>query len=128
MTDLTNRAVEEVQGFVQTYKPLLEISGIRTIEDAQILATILDISINHVKKNYNELSIDWKAWSVVVVKKLHEGKKFKYEEDITTTIDDFIIYWKTNYGDYCNNLAMFASDFDKDLGFIYKYIHEKIGS
>jgi hypothetical protein len=85
-------------------------------------------SINYVKKNHNELSVDMKAWCVVVVKKIHERKKFEYEEDITTTIDDFITYWKTNYGDYCNNLAMFASDFDKDLGFIYKYIHEKIGS
>lgn len=128
MTDLTNRTAEEVHGFVQIYKPLLEIAGIRKIEDIQILAIIFDVSINYIKKNHNELSIDWKAWCVIVVKKIHERKKFKYEENIITTIDDFITYWRTNYDDYCNNLAMSASEFDKDLGFIYKYTHEKIGS
>ena len=128
MTDLTNRTAEEVHKLIETYKPLLEIAGIRKIEEAQILAIIFDLSIKYVKNNYNDLSVDWKSWSVIVVKKIHESKKFKYEEKIITTIDDFITHWKTNYNDYCDNLAMFASEFDRDLGFIYKYVYKEIGS
>jgi hypothetical protein len=128
MTDLTNKTVEEINALIKLYAPVLEVSGVKEIEKIKILAIIFDVSVNYIKEKHNDLSIDWKAWSVVVVKNTHRKRNFKYVENITTTIDEFITYWKTNYNNYCDNLAIFASEIDRDLGFVYKYLHEKIGS
>lgn len=125
MIDLTNKTVENVDTLIKLYAPVLDILGVKTIEEIQIFAIIFDISVKHIKEKHNDLDVDWKAWSVVVVKKTHTLKKFEYVENIITTIDEFITYWRINYNNYCDNLAIFASEFDRDFGFVYKYLHEK---
>jgi hypothetical protein len=122
MTDLTNRNIEEANILFEKYKPVLEVSNIRNIEDAKILAIVYDVSVKHIKENHNQLNIDWKAWCMVVVNKLFLIKKFKTEEQIIKTIDAFVEYWKNEYQSYCNDLAMFASEYDRDNGFVFRYI------
>ena len=120
MTDLTNKSAKEVNEFIQIYTPLLEYA--RHKEDIPLLAIIFDISIKYIKEKHNNLSVDWKSWSVFVVKKLYFNKKIKSEEDVKKIIDDFIDYWKKEYKEYCNNLGMYTSVYDRDRGFVYKYL------
>jgi hypothetical protein len=128
MTDLTNRSAKEVNEFIQIYTPLLEHADAKHKEDIPLLAIIFDISIKYIKEKYNNLNLDWKCWSVFVTKEHFLNKKIKSEENIKETIDSFIEHWKKEYKEYCNNLGMYASEYDRDRGFVYEYLLKKIGS
>jgi hypothetical protein len=125
MTDLTNRTVEEVNQLIQKYAPVLELSHAKSKEEIPILAIIYDISVKYIKDWHNNLTVDWKSWCVLVIKEQFHNKKIQSEADIVQTINDFIKYWSENYKTYCNNLGMYASEYDRDRGFVYKYLIEK---
>lgn len=123
MIDLTNKSIDEINGLIQKYASVLEL--IHQREQIPYLAYIIDIAVNHIKEKHNYLSIDWKAWSVVVIKKLFLDKKINNESDIIKSIDDFIEYQKNEYQNYLNDLAMFTSEYDRDLGFVWGYVCKK---
>lgn len=125
MTDLTNRTVEEVNVLIQKYAQVLEVSEVKNILDAQILVIIIDVAIQYINQNYSDLHKDWKTWCIIVLKKLI--KKISTEEDVKKCVDDFITYYKSEYHNYINDLGIFASEFDRDEGFINVFVNKKIG-
>lgn len=123
MTDLTNRKVEEVNALLQKYTPILEVSNIKTLQDAQIFVIIIDVAIKHIEEKHRELDKDWKAWSVVALKK--QFKKLHTEEEVKASIDDFVEYHKTEYQNYIGEMNGFG--YDLQSGFVHRYITKKIG-
>jgi hypothetical protein len=101
----------------------LEYSGVRTVIDAQLFAIMLDVAIKYLQENHKDLNSDWKAWSVIVLKK--QFKKIRTEEDIKKTINNFIEYYQNEYQNFIDDLGMFASEYDRDLGFVSRFLHKK---
>jgi hypothetical protein len=124
MIDLTNKTVEEVNALIQKHAPVLELFVKHHEKQIPILAYVFDLAINHIKTNHIDLTIDWKVWSVFVVGKYFLGNKIVNESDISKTIDDFIVYWKAEYQEYCDGLGMFASEYDRDRGFVYVFLNK----
>ena len=121
MIDLTNRTTEDVNKLIQKYATLLEVADMKKQDDAPLLAIIFDVGINFIKANHNDLTKDWKAWSMVVIKyKYYEGK-IKTEDDIRKIIDGFVNFWKAEYKKYCSD-TFSATEYDRDRGFIHKYL------
>ena len=125
MTDLTNRTTIEIDELVKLYAPALQVSNIKKPEELYLFAIIIDVAAKHIKNKYDDLSVDWKSWCVIAVKLAHEKKKFKYEEEIIKVIDDFVNYSKEEYGNYCSDIALFSSEYSRDLGFVYQFINKK---
>jgi hypothetical protein len=121
MIDLTNKNIDLL---VQKYTPVLELI-VGHKQQLPYLVVVFEIAVTHIKEKHNELTVDWKAWAVFVIKKLFLNKKITNEREVTETIDEFILYWKENYKSYCDNLAMFASEYDRDRGFVYGYLSKK---
>lgn len=121
MIDLTNKTVEEINGLIQKYTSVLEL--IEEQERIPYLAYIIDIAVNHIKNAHSDLTIDWKAWCIVVLTKLFS--KIKKEGNISEIIDDFVAHYKKEYQNYCDDLALFASEYDRDYGFCYRYVLKK---
>jgi hypothetical protein len=124
MTDLTNRTIKEVDELIQKYNQLLEVSGVKTLIDAQILVIIIDVAIKHIEEKYKNLSKDWKAWTVVVLKNLR--KKINNDDDVKKIIDEFVGYYALEYQKYVDDLV-WHNEIDRDWGFVHGYINKKIG-
>ena len=116
MIDLTNRTVDEVNELIKKYINLLEL--IRQQQEIPYLAVIIDVGIKYVKEKYQDLELDWKAWSIVYLKNKYLKGKLKKESEIPDLIDDFIKHYKDKYKEYIDGLGMSASDFDRDYGFV----------
>jgi hypothetical protein len=119
MIDLTNRSVEEVNGLILKYASILELLK---PQHQPSMAVILEVSINHVKETYPTLELDWKAWSIVCLKNKYLKGQVKKESDIPAIIAEFIKHFKDDYADYIQHLGMSATEFDRDYGFVCKYI------
>lgn len=124
MIDLINKSVAEVEILIQKYGSLLEVSGLKTVLDAQLLAIIIDIAVNHIQENHKDLNKDWKAWTVVALKNLQ--KRIKTDEDVKNNADEFINHYKNEYQKYVDDLVWY-SEYDRDWGFVHRYLHKKIG-
>jgi len=120
MIDLTNKTVEEINGLIQKYSNVLQLFK---PQEQPHFAYIINVAVNHIKENYPELPIDWKAWAVVTLKK--QISKVGSESDIKKILDDFIVYYTTDYQKYIDGLGLFASEYDRDLGFVHTYLHKK---
>mgnify|MGYP001022825929 CR=1 FL=1 len=125
MTDLTNRTAHEVNELIQKYAPVLEVSGVKTVIDAQILVILVDIAVKYIQEKYNNISTDLKAWSVVAVKQ--SRKKIKTEADVKKIIDDFIEYYKTEFEQYRATMCDYPL-VDLECNFVHSFTHKKIGS
>lgn len=125
MIDLTNRTVEEINGLIQKYTPLLELF-VRQQNHIPYLAVVIDVGINYLKTTYNQMTIDWKSWTMVLLKEEYLRKIIKSEADIPKEIDDFIVFHNENYENYVKDTVA-ASDYDRERGFIYMYLN-KMGS
>jgi hypothetical protein len=119
MIDLTNKNVEEVNALIQKYASVLELIK---PQYQPFLAVILDIAVSYIKENHNDLPLDWKAWSIVVLKNKYFSGKVHKESDIPVIIADFIKHFKDNYADYIQQLGMSATEFDRDYGFVCRYM------
>ncbi len=118
MTDLTNEIgnipAKDIQELYTKYEPLFEF--IKDKKEIPYLIVVFDWGIKYIKENYSDLDIDWKAWSIVYLK--HKYDLLSKKEDIYKYIDDFIKHYKEKYESYVKNLGMYASDFDRDYGFV----------
>jgi hypothetical protein len=121
MIDLTNRTIDEINELIQKYISVLEL--IKQQKQIPYLAIVIDVGIKYVKEKYQDLELDWKAWSIVYLKHKYLRGKIKKESDIPNLIDDFIKYYKDKYKSYVDNLGMSTSDFDRDYGFVCAYIN-----
>jgi len=123
MIDLTNKTTEEVNALIQKYAPVLELFA-RQQNHIPYLAVIIDTGVNYLKTAYNEMTIDWKSWIIVLLKELYLRKLIKNVADVSKEIDDFIVYHNEKYVNYINDVVA-ASDYDRDRGFIYMYLNKK---
>jgi hypothetical protein len=123
MIDLTNKTTEEVNALIQKYVDVLRF--IKPQKEIPYLAVVLDVGIAHVKENFKDLQLDWKAWSIVYLKNKYLDGKLKKEQDIPALINGFVNHYKDNYQEFINNLGMFSSDFDRDYGFVCQYLNKK---
>ncbi len=132
MIDLINKIdklikddINSIQTLVDKYSSVLNETKIE--KNIPYLAYIIDVSINYINNNHKELPKDWKTWSVIVIKRLFLDGKIKKEVDIPNIIEDFIGYYKQEYEKYCENIIA-ATEFDRDNGFIFRYMEIKNGS
>ena len=132
MTDLISKIdkiikddIDSIQVLVTKYKSVLQET--RVEKNIPYLAYIINVSINHINAKHKNLSKDWKAWSVIVIKNLFLDGKIIKEKDIPNIINDFIGYYTAEYDNYCENIIA-ATEFDRDNGFMFKYIKIKNGS
>jgi len=131
MTDLTNKVdkiikedVNSLQAIVNKFSTVLQ----NTLPEKEIpyLAYVIDASVNHINQNHKDLSPDWKAWAVVIIRKQYLKGKLKKDADIIKIIDEFVVFWKSDYEKYCKNIIA-ATEYDRDRGFVFRY-EKKIGS
>lgn len=132
MTDLTNKVDEliktnrdSIQATVNKFVTILQ--GTLPEKNIPYLAYIIDICVNHINDVHKDLSKDWKAWAVLVVRNSYLNGTIKKDEDIVKIIDEFIVFWKSDYKKYCGDIIS-ASEYDRDRGFVYVFLNKKIGS
>lgn len=116
MIDLTNKNVDEL---INKHAQLLQ--GLRK-ENIPQMAYILDIAIPHIQTNHLPLKPEWKAWVFMVLKKLQEKNKLKVDKDVFKYIDDFVKFSNENYNNYLTEIVISTSDYDRDYGFMLKYL------
>ena len=130
MTDLTNKigniSVADMQVLYTKYTPLAEFIG-KYKDQVPYLLYVIDAGVEYIKKTYVDLSVDWKAWAIVYLKHMYLKGHLKKEEDISATIDEFVKHYNEDYKSYIDDLALSASEFDRDYGFVCKYIWKKNG-
>jgi len=132
MTDLINKVdeliateIDAVQAIVNMYTDVLQ----GTLPEKQIpyLGYLIDVCVKHIKENHNDLSVDWKAWAVLMVRNMYLDGIIKTEEEIGENIDNFIKFKDADYKKYCDDIIA-STEYDRDRGFMHKYIKKKIGS
>lgn len=120
---LINKTPEEINALIQKWLPALQDSKVAPEHYLQI-AHIIDITTEHLKKQYNDLTPEWKAWCMVMLRELYKKNKISSDLDITNIIDDFINEYNLNYESYCSYMAS-ASEYDQQRGFVHGYILKK---
>jgi len=125
MIDLTNKTVDEINGLIQKYAPLMEL--IKNKKEIPYLAYVIDVAIKHIETNHKEAHIDQKSWAATIVKWQYLDGKIKKESDITQTIDEFFQYIKDELQTFIGNMIP-ASQYDLEAAFAHQFIHKKNGS
>jgi hypothetical protein len=123
MTDLTSKTPEELNTLIQKYLPVLQQIKVSPVLYQQ-LAYIFDVATIHIKQKYSDLTPEWKAWCMVVLRDLYKKNKISTDLDITSIIDDFINDYNLNYESYCSYMAS-ASEYDQQRGFVHGYTLKK---
>lgn len=128
MTDLINNVDEKIkldinsiQALINKYTSILQ--EILPEKEIPYFAYIINISVEYINKNHKNIPKDWKAWSVIVVMKKYLDGKIKTDQNILDTINDFLIFWKSDYKKWCKDIIS-ATEYDKDRGFMYKFLHK----
>jgi methyl coenzyme M reductase subunit C-like uncharacterized protein (methanogenesis marker protein 7) len=131
MTDLTNKVdklikedVNSIQAIVNKFSDVLK----KTKPEREIpyLAYVINVCVNYINENHKDLSADWKAWAVIIVRNQYLKGKLKNDDDIPKTIDGFLTFWDKEYKKYCEDIIA-VTEYDRDRGFVFKY-EKKIGS
>lgn len=122
MRDLTSRTIQEINELVQKYKHVLEISGIKTIDNIKIFAVVIDIAIKHIEEKHSNINTDLKAWSVVAVKK--SLNKLKTENDVKELIDDFIEYYNAEFEQYLATMCEYPL-IDLECDFVHRFVQKR---
>lgn len=122
---VNNLNLNRVDVLHQKYQQFLhEFRGEKNVLERLYL---VDISVNYLKTNYIAESKNLKSWAVVVVFRLYKHDKTT-EADVYKIIDDFVANYKKHIQAYIEDIAMFASDYDREVGFITYYLEKIKGS
>jgi hypothetical protein len=126
MTDLINRVNNLESGvvaaLVEKYKEPLQEAGLKSAEDVPYLAFVINLSVNYINAKHSEENAEWKAWGVVLIKRLFETEKVKTKEEIFEHLNKFYDYKKSEYEKYVSNIAMYSDEYWRDVYFIDKYV------
>jgi len=131
MTDLTNKIdnliktdVDSIQQLINKYVSVL--GTIKIPNDVPYIAYLINESEVFLNEKHGDLPPDWKAWSVVVVKRyyLTSDRNLNNDEDIPKIIDEFILHYKSDYVKYCENIIA-PTEYDRDSGFVINYLRKK---
>ena len=132
MIDLINRVdewiktdINSVQEIVNKYTSILQ--DILPEKNIPYLAVIIDTSIQYLNGSHGKITKDWKAWSVLLIKKLFENDKLKKEKEIHLIIDEFLEYKENEYNKWCIDIIS-VNEYERDRGFLYKFYWKKIGN
>jgi len=132
MTDLTNRVdewiktdINGVQELVNKYSSVLQ--GTLPEKNIPYLAVIINTCVLFLNNTHPNINKDWKAWSVLLIKKLFEVGGLKKEGDIHLIIDEFIDFKEKEYKKYCDDIIT-VTEYDRDRGFMFRFYLKKIGS
>jgi len=131
MTDLINRVDEWIktdinglQEIVNKYADVLK--DVLPEKNVPYVAVIINSCVHFLNETYPDLDADWKAWSVLLIKKMFEENKLEKEADIHLTIIEFLEYKDAEYEKYCKNIVS-VSDYERDRGFFYRFFWKKTG-
>lgn len=123
MIDLiNNKTVEEINGLIQKYVPLLELT--KNKKDIPNLAYVIDVAIKHIQANHKEAHVDQKSWAVCVVRWQYLDSKINNELDITNTIDEFFQYIIDEFQNFTHNTISISS-YDLEAAFAFHFINKK---
>jgi hypothetical protein len=123
MTDLTSKTPEELNTLIQKYLPVLQQIKVSPVLYPQ-LAYIFDVATKYILEKHNELTPEWKTWTMFVLKELFTKSKIRSDLDVTNIIEDFVNEYNLNYESYCSYMVS-ASDYDQQRGFVHSYILKK---
>jgi|ERR1035437_570958 hypothetical protein len=123
MIDSISKTPEELNTLIQKYLPVLQEIKVSPVLYPQ-LAYIFDVATKYIFEKHNDLTFEWKAWTMFVLKELFTKSKIGNDLDITNTIDDFINNYNLNYESYCDYMAS-ANEYDQQKGFVHGYILKK---
>jgi hypothetical protein len=123
MTDLTSKTPEELNTLIQKYLPVLQQIKVSPVLYQQ-LAYIFDVATKYILEKHNELTPEWKTWTMFVLKELFTKSKIRSDLDVTNIIEDFVNEYNLNYESYCSYMVS-ASDYDQQRGFVHSYILKK---
>jgi len=121
MVDLTNKTIDEINALIQKYASALELLK---PQYQPYMAYIIHAAYTHLETQYKDLNKDWKSWTIVVLKNLYH--KINNDTDIQKTIDEFVVYYKSEYDKYIKDL-IWHNEIDRDWGFVHAFINKKIG-
>ena len=121
MIDITNKSTEEINLLIQTYSHVLEI--VKYQEKVPYIAVVVDIAFKHIANCYNDLTSDWKAWSVYVVEELCDI--INNETEVKDIINEFNEYKQKEYQKFLDDVAMFVSEYDRDWAFVHAFMKSK---
>jgi hypothetical protein len=123
MIDLTSKTPEQINALIQKWLPALQESKV-PVEHYLQIAYIFDIATPYIKEKYSDLTPEWKAWCMVVLRDLYKKNKINVDDDITNIIDDFFNDFNLNFESYCSYMVS-ASEYDQQRGFVHGYILKK---
>ena len=123
MIDLTSKTPEELNTLIQKYLPVLQQIKVSPVLYPQ-LAYIFDVATKYILEKHNELTPEWKTWTMFVLKELFTKSKIRSDLDVTNIIEDFVNEYNLNYESYCSYMVS-ASDYDQQRGFVHSYILKK---
>lgn len=86
------------------------------------LMVVIEIAVPYLKINYPDLSRDWKAWVMVMLRDWLDN--IGSESNIVRCIDGFINYYKTQYQRYITEVGYYTCDYDRDYGFVRSFLYE----
>jgi hypothetical protein len=125
MIDLTNKVdeliktdIDSIQAIVNKFATILQET--KSEKDIPYLAYIIDISVNHINNHHKNIPKDWKAWSILIIKNKYFRGILKTDIDVIKIIDNFFIFWNSDYEIYCKNIIS-ATEYDRDRGFVFKF-------
>lgn len=125
MIDLTNKTIDEINGLIQKYAPLLELT--KNKKEISYLAYVLDVAIKYIEANHKEKHKDQKAWAATIVRWQYLDGYIKKESDIIETIDEFFQYVNDEFQAYAGNMVA-VSPHDLETGFAFQFVLKKNGS
>jgi len=125
MNDLINKLNPNlIKDWLGKYHQFLQ--HIHDPKEFPLFLYIIDSSINYIKEKYPDVSSEWKAWTMILIKKLHSQDMLKTEDDIFNNIKGFLKYKEDKYDIYLNNVGMYVNEYYRDCYFIDQYIKEMV--
>ena len=128
MTDLINRVNNLESGVVaaliEKYREPLQEADLKSAEDAPYLAFTINLSVNYINAKHKDQPPEWKAWGVVLIKRLFEIEKVKTKKEVFEQIDKFYEHKKSEYEKYVSNIAMYSDEYWRDVYFVDKYVKQ----
>lgn len=123
MIDLTSKTPEEINALIQKHFAALHESKF-AVEHYLQLAYIIEVATTYLKENPHDLTPEWKAWCMIVLRDMYKKNKINKDSDITDIIVDFVNHYNLNYESYCSYMVS-ANEYDQQRGFVHGYILKK---
>ena len=109
-----------IENLIRSYENLLDNHFPKTPIKEQ--AYIIGYCIELIKNRYNTYDSIFKSWLVHIIRKLYELKVITMSGEIEQYMDKYVIFYNENYIQYIDDIEMYCSEYDRDIGFINRFI------